>query len=91
MRSFGVASAFSSTTQRPLLRCTSSMARAQAAVGGLGVALLPCEVGDPWPGLVRVLQETALPGSDIWLVMHKDVRYVSRIRVAMDFLASLFA
>ncbi|PWV58714.1 LysR family transcriptional regulator [Plasticicumulans acidivorans] len=75
---------------RSAMRSASAFARAGAAAAGLGIALLPRCVGDLWPGLQRVLPGEGPPPREAWLVVHKDLRYVARIRVVLDFLAEIF-
>lgn len=73
-----------------MLRCNSVLVRAAAAASGSGVTILPRLVGDPWPGLVPVLTAVKPPKREIWLVVHRDLQYVARIRVVLDFLGALF-
>jgi DNA-binding transcriptional LysR family regulator len=61
-----------------------------AALAGLGLALLPCYLGDPAPGLRRLAQKTE-PRSALWLLTHDDLRRTARIRATLDFLAKAFA
>ncbi len=63
-----------------------------AALAGLGLALLPCYLGDPTPGLHRLAQKTMTePRSALWLLTHDDLRRTARIRATLDFLAKAFA
>ncbi|TCO79714.1 LysR family transcriptional regulator [Plasticicumulans lactativorans] len=72
------------------LRCSGGVARAAAAASGLGIALLPNRVAGVWPGLVQVLPGHGPEPRDAWVVVHKDLRYVARIRVVKEFIAELF-
>jgi len=64
----------------------------EAALAGLGLALLPCYLGDPASGLRRFTPKTlAEPRSALWLLTHEDLRRTARIRVTLDFLAKAFA
>lgn len=74
---------------RIVLRSTSVTGQAQAALGGAGLAFLPCFLGDETPGLVRVLPETSVSTRDLWLVVHEDLRRVARVRAVADFLRQL--
>lgn len=60
-----------------------------AALAGLGLALLPCYLGDPAPGLRRLAQKTE-PRSALWLLTHDDLKRTARIRATLDFLAKAF-
>ncbi len=64
----------------------------RAAVAGLGLALLPCYVGDLASDLRRVTPKP-LPESRsaLWLLTHDDLKRTARIRATMDFLAKAFA
>ncbi|MEM7489512.1 MAG: LysR family transcriptional regulator [Pseudomonadota bacterium] len=61
-------------------------AQAAAARAGLGVALLPCLIGDVAPGLVRATDRPPRPSRDIWILTHPDLRHTARVRAAMEFL-----
>lgn len=69
-----------------VLRSNSAMTRRAAASSGAGIALLPCILADLDAGLVRV-QSEAPPKQDLWLVTHRDLARVPRIRVTLDYLA----
>jgi DNA-binding transcriptional LysR family regulator len=63
-----------------------------AALAGLGLALLPCYLGDPASGLRRLTSKTlAAPQSALWLLTHDDLRRTARIRATLDFLAKALA
>ena len=73
--------------ERIVHRAGSLLALASAARAGLGVAALPCFMGDPDHGLRRVeppLSEMATP---LWLLTHPDLRNTARIRTVLDALA----
>ncbi|WP_108790730.1 LysR substrate-binding domain-containing protein [Erythrobacter sp. Alg231-14] len=56
-----------------------------AARAGLGLALLPCFIGDADPELVRASERRPLKARHIWLLTHSDLRRTARIRAFMDF------
>jgi DNA-binding transcriptional LysR family regulator len=63
-----------------------------AARAGPGLALLPCYVGDPAPGLRRAApRPPAAARSALWLLTHDDLKRTARIRAVMDFLAIALA
>jgi DNA-binding transcriptional LysR family regulator len=63
-----------------------------AAVAGLGLALLPCYVGDLASGLSRVTTKAlAEPRSALWLLTHDDLKRTARIRATLDFVAKALA
>jgi DNA-binding transcriptional LysR family regulator len=64
----------------------------EAADAGLGLALLPCYVGDLAPGLRRLTLKTLTePRSALWLLTHDDLKRTGRIRATLDFLAKALA
>lgn len=58
-----------------------------AAKSGMGMAILPCFLGDTESDLRRVPPETETPGQDIWLLTHEDLRHTARVRLFIDFMA----
>jgi DNA-binding transcriptional LysR family regulator len=63
-----------------------------AALAGLGLALLPCYLGDPAFGLHRLTPKAlAEARSALWLLTHEDLKRTTRIRATLDFLAKAFA
>jgi DNA-binding transcriptional LysR family regulator len=72
------------------LRSGSIPAAVNAAVGGLGVAVVPCFVAEREAGLVRLTPEV-LGARDVFLVVHPDMARVARVRVVMEFLVDRFA
>jgi molybdate transport repressor ModE-like protein len=73
--------------ERIVFRADSLLALRSAAVGGFGVAALPCYLADPVAELRRVT--TPLPDMEgsLWLLTHPDLRKVARIRTVLDFMA----
>lgn len=65
-------------------RGNSLMALRAAARAGLGVAPLPCYLGDPDPSLRRVRPPLREMDSALWLLTHPDLRRVARIRTFLD-------
>lgn len=56
-----------------------------AARAGLGLVMLPCAQADQDPGLVRVPGAASVPGQDVWVLTHPELKNTARIRVFMDF------
>jgi DNA-binding transcriptional LysR family regulator len=64
---------------------SSSVVNQLVAAGlGMGIAILPCYLGDAEPQLRRVLPP--IPGlvTELWLVTHDDLRRTARVRAFMD-------
>jgi DNA-binding transcriptional LysR family regulator len=74
-------------TSRVIFRANSPSDRLAAAREGMGVALGPCLVGDKDPGLVRLLPELELVGPEVWLLVHRELANLARVRVVLDVLA----
>lgn len=63
----------------------------EAARAGMGVAKIPCFLGDPDPGVIRVSGTEPEPSWTVWLLTHEDLRHTARIRAFMEFMADAFA
>lgn len=55
-----------------------------AAKAGMGLALLPCYLGDSDNGLVRVLTPLSDLRTELWLVTHRSLKDTARIRAFME-------
>ncbi len=68
-----------------VFRTASLVNQAVAARAGIGLALLPCYLGDADPGLVRAL---AAPVPEIvgelWIVTHGDLKATARVRAFFE-------
>lgn len=62
-----------------------------AARAGLGVAGLPCFIGDADRDLVLLGQDVPPFARDIWLLVHQDLRRTPSVRAVMDFVASVIS
>jgi DNA-binding transcriptional LysR family regulator len=58
-----------------------------AVRAGVGVAGLPCFLGERDRDLVRIYEGVPRFARDIWLVVHRDLRKNPAIRAVMDFVA----
>ena len=56
---------------------------------GLGRSLLPVAIADREPGLVRLEAGPPPLSRELWLMVHPELRELTRMRVVMDWLASL--
>jgi DNA-binding transcriptional LysR family regulator len=62
----------------------------EAARAGAGFAVLPCYLGDPDAKLQRVGGVIADVFADQWLLVHRDLRALPRVRAVMDAVVELF-
>jgi len=75
---------------KPAIRGNNWLVLYEAARAGAGLAVLPCYLGDPDPRLHRsgdVLPEVF---ADQWLLVHRDLRALPRVRAVMDAVIVLF-
>lgn len=70
------------------LRTDSLVAARDAAQAGLGLAALPCYLGDTSPGLVRMHEPIAEMATALWILTHADLRHQARIRAFTEFAAN---
>jgi DNA-binding transcriptional LysR family regulator len=61
-----------------------------AALGGLGVAVVPCFLAEREDTMQRLTPEV-LGTRDVALVVHPDLARVTRVRVVMNFFVERFA
>lgn len=69
-------------------RINTLMGMLEAVKQNLGLAALPCFMGDSDPDLERVRSPLPVLATDLWLLTHEDIRHVSRVRALIDFIAS---
>lgn len=62
----------------------------QLTRAGIGVGMMPVELGDTEPGVKRVFADKIF-GGDVWLVSHRELRMNLRVRTVFDFLAAELA
>ncbi len=72
--------------QAIVYRASSFSAQLAAARFGIGLALLPCVLGDPTPDVERVLGPIEALTTGLWLLTHADLRDTARIRAFMTFM-----
>src|SRR5882724_45268 len=62
-----------------------------AVRAGVGVAGLPCFLGERDRDLVRIHDDVPSFARDIWLVVHRDLRKTPAVRAVMDFAAAVIS
>ena len=72
-------------------RSNSRHVQAVACASGVGLAVLPCPLGDSHPGLQRLECIQTPPGRDVWLGYHRDLRRLPRLRALVDLLMQRLA
>jgi DNA-binding transcriptional LysR family regulator len=76
---------------RVAARMQTWQGRMAAAEAGAGIAVLPCFLGDAAKSLRRVARQSEIVHYDLWLLVHRELRQVARIRVVQEFVAALVA
>lgn len=71
-----------------VFRTNGTLAMRAAIAAGLGVGVLPQHLGEGHPALVSL--GPLRDATEIWLVTHRDVRSLSRVRAVRDHLAQSF-
>ncbi len=72
-------------TESVIYRTTSLVNQLVAAKAGIGLAVLPCYLGDPEPDLARALAEPVPElGAELWIVTHADLKRTARVRAFLD-------
>lgn len=63
-----------------------------AAKAGVGLAVLPCYLGDPEPDLIRFLSKPIedLAG-ELWIITHDDIKRTARVRAFFDLVGNRLA
>lgn len=62
-----------------------------AVRAGVGVAGLPCFLGERDRDLVQIYEDVPAFTRDIWLVVHRDLRKTPAVRAVMDFAAAVIS
>ncbi|WP_375757559.1 LysR family transcriptional regulator [Corallococcus exercitus] len=75
---------------RMALRANGLMVQLAAVRAGFGKALLPCWFAEQERGLVRLPPPAPLPEREVWLVVHRDLREVPRVRALIDAVVAIF-
>ncbi len=67
-------------------RCNTFIGVRQACSAGLGLAILPCFLGDADSQLQRLSQILPECTVDLWLLTHPDLRQTTRVKLVFQFL-----
>lgn len=62
-----------------------------AAINGMGLAVLPCHMGDQEPELARYMEPAPEMDLDLWLLYHVDLKRTERVRIFRNFMTVEFA
>ena len=59
----------------------------QLCIEGAGIAIMPTDVGDAEPSVVRVVPTLENFTGELWLVVHRELRTNRRVKMVYDFLS----
>jgi DNA-binding transcriptional LysR family regulator len=76
---------------RVVLRTRSWLTKLAAAKAGVGIAVLACFLADREPSLRRLEPKAERATREIWLIVHRDLQHVARVRALLDFVAEQIA
>jgi DNA-binding transcriptional LysR family regulator len=76
--------------RRPAVRVNNWLILHDAVRAGAGLGVLPCCLGDGDPGLRRIGPVLDDVAADQWLLVHRDLRTLPRVRYVMDAVVALF-
>jgi DNA-binding transcriptional LysR family regulator len=67
-----------------IYRSSSLINQLIATKAGIGLAVLPCYLGDPEPDLERAFAPVAELARELWIVTHGDLRNTARVRAFLE-------
>jgi DNA-binding transcriptional LysR family regulator len=70
-----------------VLSSDSTLTRIAATISGVGISIQPKILMQLHPELSPLLKEASVPFHKVWLVYHKDIRHMARIRIVVEFLS----
>lgn len=73
------------------LRFSGLLTVRAACLQGLGLAVLPCFLGDAEPGLIRLGEPVAECDSELWLLSHPELRETARVKAVRQHLLQSLA
>lgn len=65
---------------RPVLRSNNRNVQGRMCREGVGIAVLPCAVGNQIVGIRRLELHTQPPSREVWMGYHRDLRRLQRLR-----------
>ena len=74
--------------ERIPLRCNSLSNLVQTVRAGLGIAMLPCSIGETQPELIRCMPPIPELNAQTWLIVRGEMRVAPHVRAFVDFLVA---
>lgn len=78
------------TDRRCVFRGNTILNVAAAASEGVGIAVIPCFLGETDPALRRILPAEPIAALDVWTSVHQDVQRIARIRAVLRHIGEVF-
>jgi DNA-binding transcriptional LysR family regulator len=78
------------TGTRTVFFSNSPFVQMKAVADGIGIGLAPCCLGDDWPALQRLSSAAAPELRPVWMIIHRDLRRVARIRAVANAIVGAF-
>jgi DNA-binding transcriptional LysR family regulator len=75
---------------RPQVRVNNWLILHEAVRASAGLSVMPCYVGDADPELRRIGPVLSEVATDQWMLVHRDLRALPRVRAVMDAVVRLF-
>jgi DNA-binding transcriptional LysR family regulator len=75
---------------RVVLFSNSPFVQMRAIAAGIGIGMLPCFLGDDHPELQRLWSTEPPELHPVWMIIHRDLRRVARIRLVANAIAEAF-
>src|SRR5205823_5015973 len=73
------------------VRCNSPLAIYAAAAGGAGIAAAATLFAEREKGLERLMRDAELPTREVWMVVHRELARVARVRAVQQMLGDALA
>lgn len=73
-------------SERIPLRCSSLSNVVQTVRAGLGIAMLPCSIGETQPELIRCLPPVPELNAQTWMIVRGEMKSAPHVRAFVDFL-----
>jgi len=67
----------------------SALSLANAIRAGVGIGILPCQLGDSFPDICRLSKGEPIVSREAWLLLNKDLKNTPRVRHFVDWLKKI--
>ena len=77
-----------SDKSKSILSSDSTINRLKATIAGVGISIQPLIMQKSNSELCQLFSKVPIPSHKVWLVYHKDLRHMMRIRAVVDFIST---